>query len=89
MAVRIITYDLNKEKTKSDYDGFYKVIKSYPWAKLSESSYAIETYDLPSDIFSKLKQYIDGNDSVLVLTLSSPYYGQHSKDVIDWLKLKL
>lgn len=89
MAVRIITYDLNKEKSKSDYEGFYKVIKSYSWARLSESSYAIETYESPSDIFTKLKPFIDGNDNVLVLTLSSPYYGQHLKDVIDWLKLKL
>lgn len=89
MAVRIITYDLNKEKSKTDYDGFYSVIKSYPWAKLSESSYAIETYESPSSVYSKLNQYIDKNDYVLIITLSSPYYGQHDQQVLDWLTSKL
>lgn len=89
MAVRIVTYDLNKEKSKADYDGFYSVIKSYPWARLSESSYAIETYESPSSIYSKLERYIDNNDYVLIITLNSPYYGQHDQKVLDWLKSKL
>ena len=88
--MRILTYDLNKEKSKADYDGFYEVIKSYPsWARLSESSYAIETSDSPQAIYNKLKPYIDDNDNVLILTLTPPYWGQHSKEVIDWLQKRL
>lgn len=90
MSILLVTYDLNKEKSKKDdYVGFYKIIKSYAYAMLSESSYAIETFETPSSIFAKLKPYIDSNDNVLVLTLTSPYFGQHSKEVVEWLKTRL
>lgn len=89
MAVRLITYDLKKEPSKHDYSGFYKVIKSYSWVRLSESSYAIDTNTSPTDIFNLLKPHIDDNDWVLVMTLTRPYWGQHHKDVIAWLDQRL
>ena len=89
MAIRIITYDLKKEPTRHDYNGFYAYIKQHRWAKLSESSYAIRTDATPSAIFNALKLHIDTNDWVLVLTLTQPYYGQHSQEVIDWLVANL
>ncbi len=77
MAIRLITYDLKKEQAQTfDYDGFYKLIKSHAWARLSESSYAIETNASPADIFNRLKPHIDSNDEVLVMTLTSPFSGQ-------------
>ena len=90
MAIRLITYDLNKERSKKfDYDGFYKFIKNHAWARLSESSYAIETNASPSAIFSQLQSYVDENDHVLVMTLTSPFYGQHKQEVLDWLQERL
>jgi hypothetical protein len=87
--MRILTYDLNKEKTSKDYDGFYKIIKGYDWAKLSESSYALDTNDSPETIYNKLNPYIDNNDNVLILTLNNPYCGQAPKAVIDWLAQRM
>lgn len=89
MAVRIITYDLDKETTSQDYKDIIAWIKNRSWARLSESSYAIDTQDSPQTIYNALKPYLDDGDHLLILTLTRPYYGIHSKDVIDWLEKKL
>jgi len=87
--MRILTYDLNKETTSKDYDGFYKIIKGYNWVELSESSYALDTSDTPETIYNKLKPYIDNNDNVLIFTLTKPYAGQASSKAIDWLAQRM
>ncbi|HEX5736123.1 MAG TPA: hypothetical protein VF131_25065 [Blastocatellia bacterium] len=90
MSVLLVTYDLNAEKKKKDgYEGFYKVIKSYPWARLSESSYAIDTTDSVSTVYSKLRDHMDANDHVYIITLKKPYQGFGPKDVNDWLESRL
>ena len=89
MTTRIITYDLKKEPTKHDYKGFYAYIEKHSWARLSESSYAIKTDAAPDTIYNALKPHIDSNDWVLILTLTNPHAGQHSKEVIDWLATNL
>ena len=89
MSVRIITYDLNKEPNSEAYKEILKIIKSYAFAKLSESSYAIETDETPLNLYEKLKPYLDNNDCLLVLKLTKPYYGQHKQEVLDWLREKL
>ena len=90
MSVLLITYDLNKEKKSKDgYEGLYKVIKSYSWARLSESSYAISTYETPQTVYDKLRPSMDGDDNLLVMTLTTPYRGYNRKDVIDWLTAQL
>jgi len=87
--MRILTYDLNQEKSNSDYEGFYDIIQSYGHAKLSESSYALNTNDSPDYIFDQLKPYIDDNDNVLILTLSAPWAGRQSKEVLNWLRERI
>lgn len=88
MATLIVTYDLNKETKRPP---LLKTLKeTYPnWARLSESSYAIETGDSPVDVFSNLQEHIDGNDNLYIITLKRPYYGQGPKDVNDWLENNL
>lgn len=88
MAVRLITYDLRK--SGQDYSGLLKAIKAYDsWEQLSESCYAIETTKRPSTVFAELSAYIDENDHLLVITLTSPYFGRHKKTVIDWCSARL
>lgn len=87
MAVLLVTYDLNKPG--QDYSDFHKTIKKNSWAKLSESSYAIETIDAPQAVYSALKPYMDKNDNVYVINLRSPYFGQGPQDVNDWLSKHL
>ena len=88
MGCYIVTYDLNKEVTRppidksirEDFNGF---------AMLSESSYAITTNKTPKGVYDALAKHLDGNDCLLVVTLSKPYFGQHSQEVIDWLDEQL
>lgn len=84
MTVLIVTYDLNKETKRPPLLADLK--KLYPiWAKLSESSYAIKTEATPQAVYDSVQKHLDGNDALLVVTLKQPYYGQSSKEVIDWL----
>lgn len=89
MAVLLITYDLNKEVKRPP---LLQTIKSlYPdWAKLSESSYAVNTQTTPQQVYNSLAHLLDSNDSCLVITLKSPWWGrsQHP-EVIEWLKQRL
>jgi hypothetical protein len=57
MAVLLVTYDL--KKPGGDYSGLLAKLKSYSWARLSESSYAIQTNDSPQSVFNVLKPFID------------------------------
>lgn len=85
----LITYDLNKEHTSKNYAEIIEVIKSTNnWAKLSESSYAVETNLTPHQMYLKLKPYVDNGDNLLIFTLNTPYYGQHSSEVVEWLARK-
>lgn len=87
MSTLLITYDLNK--AGQNYNGFHAVIKKYTWARLSESSYAIQTPETPQAIYSKLNPYMDKNDNVYVVTLERPYFGQGPQDVNNWLNQRL
>lgn len=87
MAVLLVTYDL--DKPGQNYDDFLKVVKSYAWARLSESSYAIETDESPSDIYKKLSGFIDKNDQAYIITLKSPHAGWGPTKINEWLQEKL
>ena len=52
VSTLLVIYDRNKRG--QDYSGFYNVIKKYAYAKLSESSYTIQTQDAPQTVFNKL-----------------------------------
>ena len=86
MAVLLVAYDLHAEQTSEDYAGFMKVIKEYPWARLSESSYAISTTDTPETVYGRLRKYTDSNDDLIIINLRRPMYGRHRQDVINWLE---
>ena len=88
MPVRLITYDLNKPG--QNHSKVLARIKEYgSWAKLSESSYAVETNETPQSIYAAFSSVKDKNDDFEVITLTSPWDGQASKDVIDWLQKRL
>ena len=90
MAILLVTYDLNKEPDSDGYKEILKIIKEGgSWARLSESSYAIETNSTPFQVYNKLKPHLDNNDKLVVITLHKPYYGQHDTKVIEWLDAKL
>ena len=61
----------NRETSKADYDGFYKVITSYGWASLSESNWTIKTNEPPQAVWQKLSHCIDPNDYLVMLPLDT------------------
>lgn len=87
MAIYLVTYDLNNPGQR--HSQILKAVKEYPWARLSESSYAIEATASPQQIFNSLSGYLDKNDNLYVIKLTTPYYGQGPQDINDWLANKL
>jgi len=87
MAVLLVSYDLNKPGQK--HSALLKDIKEYPWARLSESSYAIKTSSTASTIYNSLKKHIDNSDNLYIINIKKPYDGFGSKDVINWLDSNL
>ena len=87
MSVLLVTYDL--KKPGQDYTDFLAIIRKYPYARLSESSYAIATNEAPKDVYNKLSPHMDKNDQLYVVTLRLPYLGLGPKEVNDWLTKNL
>jgi hypothetical protein len=72
MAVLLIIHKYNPQTSKADYDGFYKVIRSYHWGRVSESNWAINTEEPPKAVWQKLKHYTDPHDYLVMLPLEEP-----------------
>jgi hypothetical protein len=88
MAVRLITYDPNEPGR--DDSAFFDALKGYgPWAKLSESTYAVETNVSPKRIIERLERQVEPYDIVSVITLTPPYSILGHEDLDDWLSRKL
>lgn len=87
MGIYVVTYDLNREVRRPDILSDIKALGS--WAQLSESSYAIESDLRPKEIYDKLAIHIDSNDSLFIITISTPYWGVGPKEVQSWLRDKL
>ena len=87
MAVLLITYDL--KRPGQAYDSMMAYIKQHPWARLSESSYAIETSASPESVTNRIRQITDSNDNIYVITLTRPYNGWGPQDVNEWLQQRL
>lgn len=86
MTVYLVTYDLNKETKRPD---ILKVLKEMSWAKLSESSYAVDTEETALQVYNRFKGVIDANDNLYVISLRQPYSGFGPDDVNKWLDARL
>ena len=87
MSVLLVTYDLNSPGQK--HSELLAELKEFPWAKLSESSYAVQTSLTPDQLYNRLSKHTDKNDNIFIITLKKPWQGYGPKDVIDWLSNKL
>ncbi|MCK0507951.1 hypothetical protein [Aromatoleum anaerobium] len=87
MPALLITYDLNNEIRRPPI--VKKIKDTWSWARLSESSYAVQTHLSPSQVFEQLRPLLDNNDNLYVITLKKPYSGWGPKDVNDWLERNL
>lgn len=86
MSVLLVTYDLNKETVRPKIT---EEVRKTAWAKLSESSYAIDTNETPQAVYNRFESYLDSNDNLYVITLKRPYAGQGPQAVNEWLEQRL
>jgi hypothetical protein len=87
VAIYIVAYDLNKEDKHPNIVAEIK--KLGHWARLSESSYAIDTSERPPQVKARLKKYLDCNDNLYVIALTVPWSGFGPKDVNEWVEARL
>ena len=86
MAILLVAYDLNKEVKRPD---IVAEVKLTDWARLSESSYAIDTQESESQVYQRFRKHIDTDDALYVIILKRPWDGYGPKDVADWLNQRL
>jgi len=86
MAIYVVAYDLNKETVRPK---IVDEVKKTSWARLSESSYAIDTNETPGEVMARLKKHLDDNDNCYVISLRKPWDGRGPKAVIEWLRDRL
>lgn len=89
MAIYMINYDL--VQPGQNYDDLIKAIKSYPaWCHTLESCWMIKSDLQPSYIRDRLLQYMDSNDKLLVIKVSTPaaWHGLPN-NISDWIKNNL
>ena len=87
MPVYVVTYDLNKELKRPPIVAEIK--KTPSWAKLSESSYAIDTVESVAQVHTRFGKHLDSNDTFYVVSLSRPWTGAGPVDVNKWLATRL
>lgn len=88
MSVYLITYDLNSPG--QNHSSVLEAIKSSgEWAKLSESSYAVDVPLSANEVFTRLAPLFDQNDTLFIIPLHRPYEGWGNKEVHQWLAAKL
>lgn len=85
MAALLITYD--SDKPGQDCEKILEFIKSSKsWAKLSESSYAIQSEETPQEIFRKLTPFLSDSSRLFIVNLTRPYAGVRGTGTIVWLE---
>ncbi|PKM27771.1 MAG: SinR family protein [Gammaproteobacteria bacterium HGW-Gammaproteobacteria-12] len=91
MAVYMIGYDLNTPG--KDYTKLIDAIKkAYPnWWHCLDSTWLVNTTSSAQQIRDHLKQFIDGNDKLLVATMGkgAAWTGPFTKPCSDWLLANL
>lgn len=86
MTTYVVAYDLNHERKRPP---IVAEVKQTDWARLSESSYAIDTYETADQVLARLQKHLDDNDNLYVIPIGRPYSGWGPKDVIEWLNARL
>lgn len=89
MKTFLIGYDLNQ--AGQDYESLIEKIKDLgTWWHCLDSTWIIKSNSTAVDIRDHLKQFIDGNDEILVVKLTgdAAWYG-FSAEGSSWLKQNL
>ena len=83
--LKLITYDLNKPH--KDYPKLFDGIKSYGnWAHALESVWLVKSNSTAGQIRDHLKQFVDENDQIKVVTVSDWATFNISSEITNWMK---
>jgi hypothetical protein len=85
MAVLHITYTHGSQTSKAGDDGFYKVMTTYQYRRLSKSHWTINTEESPQAVWQKLKGHINPNDYLLMLPLDPNRFSPKDQRLLSWL----
>ena len=85
MAVLHITYKHDPQTSTADYHGVCTVLKSYHYVRFSESNWAIDTEELPKNVWQKLKRYIDPHDCLVMMPLDRGLLNAQDWKTLYWL----
>ena len=84
MKAYIISYDLTNPG--KNYEELLKKIKTYKWARLGGSAYAVISYNTAVEIRDNLKLALDSNDKLFVGTLvAQAAWSGLPEEVSKWL----
>lgn len=91
MSTYLVTYDLSKPETSSDYERLFEKLRSFEnWARPLQSVWIIKTVTSKRDVLLALTRLIDTNDKVLVVGLDNSWMSYNlSQRVVDWLQKNL
>jgi hypothetical protein len=84
MAVLIVVFDYSP--TGASHYSMIRAIKKYPWAKLTNTSYAISTDHPPQAVFTQLQGLMEDASNLYVFTYRKPFAGYGPQSVNDWLQ---
>lgn len=86
MAVHWVNYDLNK--SGQDYTKLIEYLKSHQsWAKPVKSSFFVKTSLTAGGLRDGIKPYIDSNDDVVVVIVTSQDWATFglSVEITNWM----
>lgn len=91
MAVYLISYDLVGPETSASYEQLIAHIKGLgAWAKPLYSQWLVDTTASAAEIRDGIRRYLDTNDRVLVVYVSTPWASLGlAAEVADWMKSRL
>jgi len=84
MSVYMVTYDL--DAPGQDYGPLIKEIQAYTHCKCLKSAFFIDTAEDASTICTKLRKFIDQNDTLFVMELKKHWSCNRKTDCTAWLK---
>jgi len=90
MAVHWVNYDLNK--SGQNYEKLITYLKSHnSWARPVRNSYFVQTPLSASALRDGIKQHVDSNDVVMVVSVTSSDWATSNvpADVTAWLRQHL
>lgn len=88
MAVYVVSYDL--QKPGKDYKGLSEELQRSPsWWHYLESTWLISTREDANQLYNRLREHLDVNDSILVVQAGTGVQGWLPKDAWTWIQQNL